>query len=57
MLRIKITAKNSAMFSSYMRNVPIEDEEIIVSFNITSLYMKTPITEMLNIIKDYVNND
>ena len=45
------------MFSNYLRNVPIEDEEIIVSSDVTSLYTNIPIIDILNIIKDYVNND
>ena len=35
-------AKNSTTFSNYIRNVPIEDDEIMVSFDITSLYMNIP---------------
>ena len=50
-------AKNSTTFSNYMRNVSIEDDEIMVSFDVTSLYTNIPITDTLNIIKDYVNND
>ena len=50
-------AKNSTTFSNYIRNVSIEDDEIMVSFDVTSLYMNTPIVDTLNIIKDYVNND
>ena len=38
-----------------MSNVPLEDDEIMVSFDVTSLY--TNIIDTLNIIKDYVNND
>ena len=49
--------KNSATFSNYIRNVPIEDDEIMVSFDVSSLYMNIPIIDTLNIIKDYVNND
>ena len=45
------------MFSNYIRKVLIEDNEIMVSFDITSLYTNIPIIDMLNIIKDYVNND
>ena len=44
-------AKNSTTFSNYIRNVPIEDDEIMVSFDITSLYTNIPIIDMLNIIK------
>ena len=44
--------KNSTALSNYIRNVPIEDDEIMVSFDITSLYTNIPITDTLNIIKD-----
>ena len=49
--------KNSITFSNYIRNVPIEDNEIMVSFDVTFLYTNIPIIDTLNIIKDYVNND
>ena len=45
------------MFFNYIRNEPIEDDEILASFDVTSLYTNIPIIDMLNIIKDYVNND
>ena len=38
-------------------SVPSEDYEIMVSFDVTSLYTNIPIIDTLNIIKDYVNND
>ena len=50
-------AKNSTTFSNYVRNVPIEDDEIMVSFDVTSLYTNIPIIDTLNIIKDYVHSD
>ena len=37
--------------------MPIEDDKVMVSFGITSLYANISIVDMLNIIKDYVNND
>ena len=40
-----------------MRNVSIEDDEIMVSFDVTSLYTNIPIIDTLNIIKGCVNND
>ena len=49
--------KNSATFSKYIINVPIEDDEIMVSFDVTSLYTNIPIIDTQNIIKDYVDND
>ena len=45
------------MFSNYIRNVLIEDDTIMVSFDVTSLYTNILIIDTLNIIKDYVNND
>ena len=50
-------AKNFTSFSNYIRNAPVEDDEIMVSFHVTSLYTNIPIIDTLNIIKDYVNND
>ena len=44
-------------FSNYIRNVPIEDDEIMLSFDVTYLYTNVPIIDTLNIIKDYINND
>ena len=50
-------AKNSNTFSNYVRNAPIEDDKIMVSFDVTSLYMNIPLIDTLNIIKDYVHSD
>ena len=50
-------AKNCTTFSNYIRNVLIEDDEIMVSLDVTSLYTNIPTVDMLNIINDYVNND
>ena len=49
--------ENSITFSNYIRNVPIEDDEIMVSVDVISLYRNIPITDTLNIFKDYVNNE
>ena len=48
--------RNSTTFSNYIRNVLIEEDKIIASFDVMSLYTNIPIIDMLNIIKDYVNN-
>ena len=50
-------AKNCTTFSNYIRNVPIEDDKIMVSLDVTSMYTNVPIIDTLNINKDYVNND
>ena len=52
----EINNTNNSMFSSYFRNVP-KDDKITVPFNVTSLHTNLNIIDMLNIIKDYVNND
>ena len=49
--------KNSTTFSNCIRNVPIEDDEIMASFDVTSLYTNIPTIDTLNIIKDFVNNN
>ena len=48
---------NSTTFSNYIRNAPIEGDEIMLSFDVISLYTNVPIIDTLNIIKDYVNDD
>ena len=50
-------ATNSATFSNYIRILPIEENEIMVLFDATSLCTNNPIIDTLNKIKDYVNND
>ena len=50
-------ARNSTTFSNYIRNVLIEDDKIMVSFDVTSLNTNIPIIDTLNVVKDYVNND
>ena len=47
----------SSTFSNCIRTVPMENDEIMVSFDVTSLYTNIQIIDMLNKIKDYVNND
>ena len=49
-------AKNSTTFSNYIRNIAIEDDEIMVSSDVTSLYLNIPIIDTLNIIKNYFNS-
>ena len=43
-------ARDATTFSNYIRNVPIEDEEMIVSFDVTSLHTNIPIIDTLNVI-------
>ena len=50
-------AKNSTTFSNYIWNVPIEDEKIMASFDVTFLHKNIPIIDSLNLTKNYVNND
>ena len=48
---------NSTTFFNYIKNVPIEENEIVVLFNVTSLYTNIPIFDTLSKIKDYANNN
>ena len=50
-------AKTTTTFSSYIRNVPIEDDEIMPSFDVTSLHTNILVIDTLNTILDYVNSD
>ena len=54
---MKIITPTILPFPNYIRRVPIEDDEIMVSFDVTALYTNIPIIDMLYIIKDSVNND
>ena len=45
------------MISDYIRNVPSNDDETMVSIGIPILYTNIPIIDIVNKIKDYVNND
>ena len=49
--------KNSTTFSNYISNVPTENDEIMVSCDVTSLYMNFPIIDTLNIRENCVSND
>ena len=49
--------KNPTTFSNYFRNIPIKNGEIMVSFDVTSLYTNLPVINRSSIIKDYINND
>ena len=49
--------KNPTTFSNYFRNIPIKNGEIMVSFDVTSLYTNIPVINRLSIIKDYIDND
>ena len=44
-------------FTTTSEVFPIEDDEIMASSYVISLYTNIATIDMLNIIKDYVNND
>ena len=48
------TQKNSPIF---ICNVKIENYEIMISFDVTSLYTNVPIKDTINIIKDLIEHD
>ena len=49
--------KNSNDFSQFIRQQTIDPDEIMVSFDVESLYTNIPITDALLVIKDLLNND
>ena len=50
-------SENSKVFSEYIRTIKVEDDEILVSFDVTSLYTNVPIKDTLEIIKGLLEND
>ena len=49
--------KNSNAFSQFIRQQTIDPDEIIISFDVESLYTNIPITDALLVIKDLLNYD
>ena len=49
--------KNSNDFSQFIRQQTIDPDEIMVSFDVESLYTNIPITDALLVIIDLLNND
>ena len=49
--------KNSNDFSQFIRQQTIDADEIMVSFDVESLYTNIPVTDALLVIKDLLNND
>ena len=49
--------KNSTTPSNYIKNIPIVNDKVMLSSDVTSLFTTIPIIDTLNLIKDYVNND
>ena len=50
-------SENSKIFSDYVRKLKVKDDEILVSFDVTSLYTNVPVKETLVIIKTLMEND
>ena len=50
-------SENSKVFSEYVRTLSVEDEEVLVSFDVTSLYTNVPIKDTLVIIKQFLENN
>ena len=49
--------KNSKEFSKFIRTHTIEEDEIMVSFDVEALYTNVPIDDALAIIKELLEND
>ena len=50
-------SENSKVFSEYVRTLTVEEDEVLVSFDVTSLYTNVPIKDTLLIIKGLLEND
>ena len=57
MLKMKPTTPNVLSYFPTTSEMHIEDHEIMVSSDVTSLYTNFPVIDALNLIEDYVNND
>ncbi len=49
--------KNSKDFVDSMNGIQLEDDEVLVSFDVVSLFTNTPIQETLDIVKERLQND
>ena len=49
--------KNSLHLKQQLENVKLEEDEILTSFDVTSLFTVTPIEQSLDIIKDLLEKD
>lgn len=49
--------KNSAYFTELLRQRPLKEEEIMVSFDVSSHFTKVPVDEALTVIKEQLNVD
>ena len=50
-------SENSKVFSEYVRTMMVDEDEVLVSFDVTSLYTNVPITKALEIIRDLLSKD
>ena len=49
--------KNSSDLVKQMANLQLEDDKVLVSFDVTALFMCTPLGKSLDIILDHLLND
>ena len=49
--------KNSAHFTELLRQRQLKEEEIMVSFDMSSLFTKVPVDEALTVIEKRLNAD
>ena len=52
-MKHRIHTNNSITYSEYVRVLAVENDEVLVSFEITSLYTNVPILD-IHIIKDFL---
>ena len=49
--------RNSRHFVEVMRNVRVEEDEVLVSFDVSSLFTNVPVGEAVQVIRDRLRND
>ena len=61
-LQISVTCdiyriRNSRYFVEVRRDLGIKEDEVLVSFNVTSLFINVPVDEAVQVIRDSLQND
>ena len=49
--------RNSRHFVEVMRNLRVEEDEVLVSFNVSSLFTTVPVDKTVQVIRDRLQND
>ena len=55
--KIDLFIKDSTHFTQFTRDIKLDSNDILVSFDVISLFTKVPISDSINIIKHKVNDE